>query len=103
MSLRALKRIYTLAPKRVEAIAATLPQIRLDVDGIGDKKSLVYSSSMDCTKKIDGLVMRTTPTNVSRIVMMLTTPHCSFKKSRAKMATNTGVEKIITEASPRGI
>lgn len=47
--------------------------------------------------------MKMTPTNVKNIVIMFKIPHDSFRNSFAKIVTKTGVEKIITDASERGM
>lgn len=52
---------------------------------------------------IAGLVINTTPHNVSKMVNALNTLQDSLRKRFANMATNTGVEKIITDASANGM
>lgn len=109
---------FLTAPKRVEDMAATGPQMS---NCFVDCKSLSPSSSRSTdelfrnkeslgyklgfvsivSKSSGGRVINMTPMRVKNIVIMLKTPQDSLRKSLAKMTTNTGVEKIITEASDR--
>lgn len=105
---------FLTAPKRVEDMAATGPQMsnckslspsssRSTDELFRNKESLGYKLGFVSivSKSSGGRVINMTPMRVKNIVIMLKTPQDSLRKSLAKMTTNTGVEKIITEASDR--
>lgn len=92
-SRRTRIRIIALAVKTALAIAAKGPQMWFD-------PSLSLGTSP--APKIDGgFTIKTIPNNVMMIVKMLKSPQGSPRKIREKIATKTGVEKIMTELKLR--
>lgn len=76
-------------------------QLAKAASGPRNGELLVSVTSSSASNKLGGFTMKTIPRSVKKMVKILKRPHFSPRKILLKIATKTGVEKIITVLKER--